>query len=150
MSNCGSYGFGSPLLGLKSVEGVSGGWKKTSGPVFGLRHLSGFHDVLPVYRAYNFSAMNKMAKSASVPTERPTPRPTWIDLELEVAGYEGDDEEVLVVVGRVEVVLIGCVVLVLEAAELSEEAVERTVAVWIRLLMEIIVIASPSGTEKVP
>jgi hypothetical protein len=97
--------------------------------------------------------MNKMAKKDTVPNERPTPRPIWVDLELEVGcveaiGSEDDDEEVA---GVVEVVVvIGCVVLVLAAAELSEEVAESSVAVWIKLFMEIIVIASPSGTEKVP
>ena len=121
-----------------------------------LRHLYGFHDVLPLDLAYNFSAVYTMAKRATIPSERPTPRPIRIGLELELGwveevGCEGDDEEVLVGgVGELELVLIACVVLVLVAVALSEEAAERSVAVWIRLLMEIIVIASASGTEKVP
>ena len=49
--------------------------------------------------------------------------------------------------GRAEVLLMDCAVLVLVAAE---EVAERSVAVWIRLLTEIIVIACPSDTEKVP
>ena len=125
-----------------------------------LRHLSGFSDVLPLDLAYNFSAVYKTAKRTTIPSERPTPRPIRIDLELELGWVEevgggGDDEEVLVLVGRVggvgelEVVLIACVVSVLVAVALSEEAAERSVAVWIRLLTEIIVIASASGTKKV-
>ena len=66
---------------------------------------------------------------------------------VEVVGSEGDDGEVSVLARSVEVLSLDCVVVVLAAAE---EAVERSVAVWIRLLTEIIVIASPSGTEKVP
>jgi len=138
-------------MGLKLPGGVLGTWKKTSALVSGVRLLNGFHDFLPVHQAYNFSAMNKMANRAIVPSERPTPRPTlnflvcvtgvWVGVGwVEVVGSEGDD-------GEVSVLSLDCVVVVLAAAE---EAVERSVAVWIRLLTEIIVIASPSGTEKVP
>ena len=72
--------------------------KKTSGPWSGLPHLNGFHDALPVRRAYNFNAMNKMAKRAAA-HERPTPRPILRDLELgaglvEAVGSEVDDEVV--------------------------------------------------------
>jgi len=59
--------------------------------------LNGFNDALPVRRACNFNAMNKMAKRAR--HERPTPRPILRDLELgaglvEAVGSEVDDEVV--------------------------------------------------------